>query len=60
MRSKGIINYREVICEFESEKVLKIIQREPLLFCFDHIFNLDTLQKDVYEIAARPLVDSTI
>jgi hypothetical protein len=29
-----------------------------LKFSFDHVFKLDTAQADVYEIAARPLVES--
>jgi len=32
--------------------------REPLKCSFDHVFKLDTPQVDVYEIAARPLVES--
>jgi kinesin family member 5 len=32
----------------------------PLSFNFDRVFNSDSLQKDVYEVAARPIVESVL
>lgn len=63
-------NANEVVVEFDDdEKSLKILKREnaenpnnpeKVPFSFDHIFRLETEQKDVYEKAARPLVDSKL
>lgn len=51
--------------QFVDEKNMMLNQknkddenREPLKCSFDHVFKLDTPQVDVYEIAARPLVES--
>ena len=29
-------------------------------FVFDHVFDMKSIQKDVYDIAARPIIDSVL
>eukprot|EP00951_Prasinocladus_malaysianus_P012490 scaffold93137_cov30-Prasinocladus_malaysianus.AAC.1 len=44
-----------------SLKNPKLDAREPpKTFTFDQVYNWDAIQKDIFDISARPIVDSVI
>jgi len=49
--------------EFIDEKTLKITskaEKSPYTFSFDRVFDESSLQKDVFEFAAKPIINSKL